>query len=66
MKGKFDVIMCRNVFIYFDKPTQAKLLARFAALQEPGSYLFLGHSEVVQDPQSIGYKLVDKTTYQRL
>ena len=66
MKGKFDVIMCRNVFIYFDKPTQAKLLARFAALQEPGSYLFLGHSEVVQDPHTIGYKLVDKTTYQRL
>lgn len=66
MKGKFDVIMCRNVFIYFDKATQAGLVARYAQLQEPGSILFLGHSEVIQDPQSVGYRLVDKTTYERL
>ena len=66
MKGKFDVIMCRNVFIYFDKPTQARLVARYAKLQEPGSILFLGHSEVIQDPQSLGYRLVGKTTYERL
>lgn len=66
MKGKFDVIMCRNVFIYFDKPTQAKLVSRFAQLQEVGSFLFLGHSEVIQDPQTIGYKLVGKTTYERI
>ncbi len=66
MKGKFDVIMCRNVFIYFDKPTQRALVERFGKLQESGSYLFLGHSEVVQDPQEIGYRLVGKTTYERL
>jgi len=66
MKGLFDVIMCRNVFIYFDKPTQRALVKRFAQLQESGSYLFLGHSEVVQDPQEIGYRLVGKTTYERL
>lgn len=66
MQGKFDVIMCRNVFIYFDKSTQASLVARYAQLQEPGSILFLGHSEVVQEPQSLGYRLVGKTTYERL
>lgn len=66
MKGKFDVIMCRNVFIYFDKPTQAKLIARFAKLQEAGSYLFLGHSEVIQDPHLVGYQLVGKTAYVKI
>lgn len=66
MKGVFDVIMCRNVFIYFDKPTQRALVKRFGQLQESGSTLFLGHSEVIQDPQEIGYRLVGKTTYEKL
>lgn len=66
MKGVFDVIMCRNVFIYFDKPTQRDLVRRFSQLQESGSTLFLGHSEVIQDPHEIGYRLVGKTTYERL
>jgi chemotaxis protein methyltransferase CheR len=66
MKGKFDVIMCRNVFIYFDKPTQARLVSRYAQLQESGSILFLGHSEVIQNPQSLGYRLVGKTVYERI
>ncbi|MNF05376.1 Chemotaxis protein methyltransferase [compost metagenome] len=42
---KFDVIFCRNVMIYFDKPTQAKILERFAPLLKPGGLLFAGHSE---------------------
>jgi len=41
----FRVIFCRNVMIYFDKPTQQKLVARLAAQLEPGGYLFIGHSE---------------------
>ena len=41
----FRVIFCRNVMIYFDKPTQQKLVARLAAHLEPGGYLFIGHSE---------------------
>jgi len=66
MKGKFDVIMCRNVFIYFDKQTQLGLVERYSQLQDSGSFLFLGHSEVIQDPQSVGYRLVGKTAYVRL
>lgn len=42
---QFDVIFCRNVMIYFDKPTQAKILERFAPLMKPGGLLFAGHSE---------------------
>lgn len=45
MKGPFDVIFCRNVMIYFDKQTQETLINRFWNLMEPGSYLFVGHSE---------------------
>lgn len=45
MKGPFDIIFCRNVVIYFDKPTQKILFDRFANIQTTDGYLFVGHSE---------------------
>ncbi len=45
VQGSFDVIFCRNVMIYFDKPTQGKILDRFATLMKPDGLLFAGHSE---------------------
>ena len=45
MKGKFDLIFCRNVMIYFDKPTQETLVNRYWNVLNPGGYLFIGHSE---------------------
>ncbi len=45
MKGPFNVIFCRNVMIYFDRPTQQKLINRFWDYLAPGGYLFVGHSE---------------------
>lgn len=44
-KEPFDAIFCRNVMIYFDKPTQGKILQRFAPLMKPHGLLFAGHSE---------------------
>jgi chemotaxis protein methyltransferase CheR len=42
-----DIIFCRNILIYFDKPTQAKVLSRLCDHLVPGGYLFLGHSESI-------------------
>jgi chemotaxis protein methyltransferase CheR len=45
LPGQFDAIFCRNVMIYFDKPTQAQVLTRFEPLMKSGGLLFAGHSE---------------------
>jgi len=45
VKGPVDIIFCRNVMIYFDKPTQYKILARFAPMLQPDGLMFAGHSE---------------------
>jgi chemotaxis protein methyltransferase CheR len=45
MRGKFDVIFCRNVMIYFDKQTQHTILKKLAGCLEPDGLLFVGHSE---------------------
>lgn len=42
-----DIIFCRNILIYFDKPTQAKVLSRLCDHLVSGGYLFLGHSESI-------------------
>jgi chemotaxis protein methyltransferase CheR len=65
MKGPFDVIFCRNVVIYFDKPTQRRLFDRMAELQEPGGWLFVGHSENLLNVTR-RYKLVGRTVYRRV
>ena len=65
MKGPFDAIFCRNVIIYFDKDTQRMLFERMSALQRPGDFLFLGHSESLYRV-SDRYELIGRTIYRRL
>lgn len=65
LSGRFDVIFCRNVAIYFDKPTQANLWAQFAAHLNPGGFLFIGHSERIENPAAIGLSPAGITTYQK-
>lgn len=47
LKDMMDIIFCRNVIIYFDKPTQESILQRICCYLEPGGYLFMGHSETL-------------------
>lgn len=42
-----DIIFCRNVIIYFDRPTQQKVLSRLCHHLKPGGYLFMGHAETL-------------------
>ncbi len=44
-KSKFNYIFCRNVMIYFDRPTQESLINNYYNVLGPGGYLFIGHSE---------------------
>ncbi|HEX4312207.1 MAG TPA: CheR family methyltransferase [Acidobacteriaceae bacterium] len=46
---KVDAIFCRNVIIYFDRPTQQMILGRLAHYLNPGGFLFVGHSETLHD-----------------
>jgi chemotaxis protein methyltransferase CheR len=63
MKGPFDAIFCRNVAIYFDKPTQGQMFGRFANLLAPEGFLYIGHSENLGSGGE-GFRLVGKTIYQ--
>jgi chemotaxis protein methyltransferase CheR len=63
MKGKFDVIFCRNVVIYFDEPTQERIWSRFAPMLEPGGTLYIGHSERVSGPATQIFETTGLTTY---
>lgn len=64
MKGPFDAIFCRNVFIYFDTQTKAAILDRFVTLLPPGGFLYLGHSESLPQPHP-QLRLIGRTIYER-
>ncbi|MFK7882316.1 CheR family methyltransferase [Roseobacter sp.] len=63
MRGKMDVVFCRNVVIYFDQKTQNELWPRFRNILVPNGYLFLGHSERIADPEKAGFETHGPTTY---
>ena len=63
LKEPFDAIFCRNVMIYFDKPTQGKILQRFAPLMKPHGLLFAGHSENFSFASQT-FRLRGQTTYE--
>jgi chemotaxis protein methyltransferase CheR len=65
MRGPFDVIFCRNVVIYFDKPTQRVLFDRFADMLTAQGWLFIGHSESLFNV-SDRFRLVGRTIYRRV
>ena len=60
-----DVIFCRNVLIYFDKPTQAAVIGRLAGHLRPGGYLIVGHAESMTGGDVPGLVSLLPTVYQR-
>lgn len=62
VKGPLDAIFCRNVMIYFDKPTQAKILKRFVPLLRSDGLLFVGHSESLLHVSDT-FQLLGRTVY---
>ncbi|MBN8492345.1 MAG: methyltransferase domain-containing protein [Burkholderiales bacterium] len=62
MDTRFDAIFCRNVMIYFDKPTQTRVLQRLARHLKPDGLLFAGHSENFTHARDL-FELQGKTVY---
>ena len=61
----FDIVFCRNVMIYFDPPTQRRVLERIHATMKPGGVLYVGHSENFTDARDL-FSLRGKTIYERV
>lgn len=61
----FHVVFCRNVMIYFDAPTQRKVLERIHRVMRPGGLLFVGHSENFTESRDL-FRLRGKTIYERV
>lgn len=61
---KMDIIFCRNVVIYFDKPTQQTLMRKFHKQLKPGGYLFIGHSETLSG-LDVDFTPVASTVYRK-
>jgi chemotaxis protein methyltransferase CheR len=61
----FDMVFCRNVMIYFDAPTQRKVLERIHGVMKPRGHLYVGHSENFSDERHL-FRLRGKTVYERV
>lgn len=69
--GQYDLILCRNMLIYFSDQAFDRLIGRFAHLLRPGGYLFLGHAESLFDrssdfasatfPETMAYRRTEQT-----
>jgi chemotaxis protein methyltransferase CheR len=64
LKNPFDLIFCRNVLIYFDKPNQENVINKFCSHLRPGGLLFLGHSESIMG-MNVPLKQIRPTVYVR-
>ena len=60
----FDIVFCRNVMIYFDGPTQRKVLEKIHRVMKPHGLLFVGHSENFNESRDL-FVLRGKTVYER-
>ena len=64
LRGPLDALFCRNVMIYFDAPTQRRVLERIHRVLKPGGMLFVGHAENFSESRDL-FTLRGKTVYER-
>ncbi|MFH0883868.1 MAG: protein-glutamate O-methyltransferase CheR [bacterium] len=64
-KGSFQVVFCRNVMIYFDRPTRDALIRKFHAYMDKGATLFIGHSETLGRTNSL-FQYIKPAIYRRI
>lgn len=64
VQGPFDALFCRNVMIYFDKPTQYMILEKFAPLLREGGLMYAGHSESFLHAIDL-FRSIGRTVYER-
>lgn len=64
IKGPLDALFCRNVMIYFDKPTQYQILKKFVPLLHADGLLYAGHSESFLHAADL-FKSLGRTVYER-
>lgn len=62
VRGPFEAVFCRNVMIYFDKPTQYKILSKFVPVMRSDALLFAGHSESFQHAADL-FHIRGRTVY---
>jgi chemotaxis protein methyltransferase CheR len=64
--GDFDLIVCRNVVIYFTGETKDSLYRKFHQALRPGGVLFVGATEILPHPQEIGFRNYGISFYQKV
>ncbi len=64
-EGSFDIIVCRNVVIYFTEQAKTDLYRRFCDSLRPGGVLFLGATEAIPNARAVGLTFVGSTFYAR-
>lgn len=65
LKKKYHIVFCRNVFIYFDRPTQKEVMTRVLSHMDDDGYLFMGHSENL-GVLNLGIKSVATAVYRKV
>ncbi|MDY0959587.1 MULTISPECIES: CheR family methyltransferase [unclassified Sphingomonas] len=66
MKRPFDVIFCRNVMIYFDDATKARLMGRFADQMVAGGIIYIGHAERIPTEVADRFRCIGRTAFQKV
>ena len=63
--GEFDIILSRNLFIYFDEAQKQEAIRIFHRMMSPGGVIFFGHADILNPPPSLERIYTDGTKYYR-